>query len=55
MTKFKGYEYKCDKCESINVKVEFWEGEYSKSSMMTCLTCGYVVGRIAFKANAKRY
>ena len=50
-----GYEYKCDKCNSINVKVEFWEDKYSKKSMMTCLTCGYVVANVRFKANAKRY
>ena len=53
MKEYEGYEYKCDKCESVNVKVDFWEDEYSKKSMMTCLTCGHVVGKVVFRAKAK--
>ncbi len=35
---------KCDKCNSENTKLEKWETEYVKCTLLTCLNCGYVVG-----------
>lgn len=47
------HKYECARCKNKITKYEQWEDEYSKKRMLTCLTCGYIVGTIEHKLKIK--